>query len=216
MQGKSGCGKTVTTAYAVSELLYGVIRSQKSVGSVIYFFCNQTVNDPDRTAIESVLRSLLFQLWTATKDDARMHNIWNEAKEGPELSIEKDKWKFWSRLLGRILENVSGVTYIFIDAIEECDTPDKLISELINLATTHIDLRIFISSRDGSTGPIIAEQLVGSHTMDITHEIIESDMRLYIRQTLGNAPLLNNLSFKLTSTFKEEIEDILIGNANGM
>jgi hypothetical protein len=139
--------------------------------------------------------------------------MWKSAKESRELDSEKEKWKFWSKLLKRALENFSTPIYIIVDAIDECDKPKELAQEFEQLGRLFDKVKMLFSSRpDNSSINKCMERLP---SISISKKYTDHDMRLHIQKRLNkDTPEVDDAP--IGDEFKREIEDILVEKANGL
>lgn len=75
--GPLGSGKSVVMASIIEELQSTLIGSGE-IPVVLFFFCNNRVNDEHRNTAVAVIRSLVFQLWTLTRDTPLTKAVWKQ------------------------------------------------------------------------------------------------------------------------------------------
>jgi len=219
IRGASSTGKSVAMASAIAKLISMNANMRVRHYDTIYFFCSQVANDTNRTGYTAILRSFLFQLWRLTKDDAQLTETWNairlDAGKPGILDSEPHKWKYWSKMLHCVVGALSKLTYIIVDAVDECDKPEDLLSELHKLVDRHDRVKILFSSRPDIVD--LAEFMEDIPTITIVENITNKDMSRHIRTVLeAAAPALKRWSFTFTEEFGREIENTLIEKADGM
>jgi hypothetical protein len=121
----------------------------------------------------------------------------------------------WTFLLRQRIEH-SGIFFIFIDGLDECNTAERraLLDVLSSLATTTLGLRIFIASRDS-----VYVDLKGrfSHIEHVPMAPVNlaSDIRIYVEATVQERMRDEDLVCE-DPRLLNEIRDTLTRHADGM
>ncbi|RKL08725.1 hypothetical protein BFJ70_g16753 [Fusarium oxysporum] len=167
------------------------------------FFFLQYDNSDSLTA-ETIIRSIIRQSTDATTLPEHVEYQLRELDR--KYFVQLQDWAF---LLRQRIEH-SGIFFIFIDGLDECDAAERraLLEVLSSLAITNLGLRIFIASRDS-----VYVDLKGrfSHIEHVSMAPVNlaSDIRIYVEATVqermrngdlvcGDNRLLNDIRDTLT------------------
>lgn len=179
--------------------------------SVLCFFFNNKANDPHKTQIAAIFRSLIFQLWQSLGDTSLMV----QAREMICQSEYDRAWglEYMTDILRSIFTHLSGFLYIVVDAVDECEEPEELIKRLRQLnQESDGKLKILLSSRP-------EQKVAVSHTKDlgieVAQEITMADIELYTTTEVNEAIEKGRLIFG-SDELKHEVVNTLIKEANGM
>lgn len=145
IHGGAGMGKTML----ICGILDALRQPQHAVnGNLAFFFCERG-NDKTRSA-EAVLRGLLFMLATDPERPLIIKHIrdkYNDAGSG--IFEGHNAWWSLKPLLDKALGEVSGqrrkgaqVTYLVIDALDECEIRLELLLELIAKSSSTAATRV--------------------------------------------------------------------------
>ncbi|KAJ0135112.1 Glutathione S-transferase psoE [Fusarium oxysporum f. sp. albedinis] len=196
--GKIGSGKTILCANVINHVLIEKNRDDRAA-----FFFLQYDNSDSLTA-ETIIRSIIRQSTDATTLPEHVEYQLRELDR--KYFVQLQDWAF---LLRQRIEH-SGIFFIFIDGLDECDTAERraLLEVLSSLAITTLGLRIFIASRDS-----VYVDLKGrfSHIEHVSMAPVNlaSDIRIYVEATVqermrdgdlvcGDTRLLNDIRDTLT------------------
>ncbi|THX02634.1 hypothetical protein D6D18_03960, partial [Aureobasidium pullulans] len=137
LYGISGCGKTVLASSVINQL-----RSEDQASPTAFFYFD--VNGGGRRDLPQMLRSLLFQLGSRSKEAAeQVQKMYEECRRYNTSATIKQL----SATLKAILHKLSSITVV-IDALDECDSPSDVIAWLEDLHEEHIDsLHLLITSQ---------------------------------------------------------------------
>ena len=206
--GGPGTGKTSLAAWVI-EYIHEMIERQQSHLLVLYFFFNNKANDPHKTQITAILRSLIFQLWRSLGDTPLMTRATEMIRQSPD----NGEHEYMTEILQSIFENLSTTMYIVIDAVDECEKPGELITTLRQLnQESHRKLKILLSSRPEQKAALHRKLDLG---IEVTPENTMADIELYSRTEVDKAIDDGTLIFG-SDQLKHEVVSTLIKGANGM
>ena len=172
-------------------------------------------HNASKQSYESLLRSLIVQLSIQLRSLPRkLEKFYKQKLDGYHELCDKD-------LLAVFREQVENVSlyhiYIFIDALDECNSRDQLLEFIITVNDWNISkLHILVTSRKErditkSIDPIIQHNSAGA-CQCLETSLVDPDIRLYILDQLHNDPSLN----KWPDALRSEIEETLMAGAGGM
>ncbi|KAJ7253580.1 hypothetical protein C8J57DRAFT_1519310 [Mycena rebaudengoi] len=195
---KPGAGKTVLSSVIIHHLQRQ--HDDNPNISVVFFYCEY--DNPLKRPAEKILASILNQLLFNPR-------VLESIKESWMLELPNLKHLGLSNLQNLIIQILQQFqhTYIVIDAIDECDSPDDIADILITLATYS---SILVTSRSDS------EDLSGilGHfpQIHITPEDIHNDIQFFVAYSLEKHRRLSTKSMNI----KQHISDRLVTAADGM
>jgi hypothetical protein len=217
VRGESGCGKSYVTAQAVKEIeVTPNISSQISKNYTIFFFCSKTMLSDSERSFLGVVKSLLFQLWSATKNDAKLFNTWKEATE-TVTSDNVDIIKTLAAMSFKIYE-ISGIsTRIVIDALDESTEPETLTRQILLLVQKMKSAgKALISSRypHSFIDAIVNESASDVCPIHLDGSLNRTDIGYHVRDMLKQAR--KNHKFQGDDVFIDKIAQKLEAKADGM
>ena len=181
-----------------------------------YFYCSRSTSEPERSRAEGLIRSLVRQIASSGPDD----EIPESVKDRYDRRTQQGEptAKEWTEILRDLLDT-RAITYIFVDALDECAAAERgilhnLFDGAIRDSKDTSLLKVFISSRD--------EQDIVARATDYTSISIQpvdnqSDIELYIRhqidQLISEKSLLRG---KVNGDLKQQIIKRLCDGAQGM
>lgn len=177
--------------------------------SIAFFYC--TFTDSEKQKTRNLICSLLVQLAQVMPQIPNdLSHLYNQYKN-VQPPIENMK-----KVLRSVLE-LSGQSFIIIDALDECIRDEGGRTEILTLVTELSrwalpNVHILVTSRNE---PDIEKALVPLVTVTpvcIQSEKIKNDIGLYVRSHLTADPDLK----KWHPTIKKEIEEALVNGAHGM
>ena len=161
---------------------------------------------------EGMIRSLVSQLAAQCTNQPHLltslHSSRDKAGRQPKVSDLRQTL--------RDLVQIFDDTFIIIDALDECKEREQLLGDIQNFVKWQLGgLHILVTSRrewdiKQTLDPLLNE----NQTIDIQSEVVDRDIRIYVREILQNAKGLNRWRNK--PGVQDEIEKALTGNANGM
>lgn len=150
LKGTIGTGKTTLMARAMQKMQNSAMTQIHGMPLAIFFFQKATDSSKTLLSVEICLRSLVRQLsWNNTDEEieplveGKYNDLCNQLNEDSLLSTKECK-----ELLKKLISERE--TYIMIDAVDECESPDELLSELAGLIPQkgHRALHIMLCGRD--------------------------------------------------------------------
>ena len=187
----------------LSSSLVAHMKAQQVSISVIYFFCDE--GDPAKRTPIGVLRSLIAQLVAGNTDLVQL------AREVIIKSGQEKSTSFLELLdlFKAMITHRSHPIFVIIDALDECESgrESTLLQQLAELSANHqFHLSVFSRSE-----PWLRIALSTWSSLEITSNVIEQDMTLYIRKVVQRSPLSNFLD----NTMSHRITQALISKADG-
>jgi DNA-binding transcriptional regulator GbsR (MarR family) len=201
--GKIGSGKTILCANVINYVLV-----EKNRDDHVTFFFVQYDNSDSLTA-ETIIRSIIRQSVDVTTLPEQIEHQLRELDRKHFVPLQD-----WEFLLRQIIK-ISGIFFIFIDGLDECDVAERraLLDALSLLATNTLSLRIFITSRDS-----VFVDLKGrfSHMEHASMNPVNlaSDIRIYVKASLEERR--QNKDLVLEGPLLNHTTDTLTRHADGM
>lgn len=209
LNGITGAGKTTLMTTAVENLL----SMQYDNPKVTYFYCSFA--NGESLDMENILGSILAQL--CEPEDSlygKLETLYDERWRNTSTKPIRLDSAILSDLIVEKLQTV-GVTYILIDAINECSEPYGIANALMNILerlSPCTILRLFLSSIS-EKGIESSLQRTSNLTIEtLHHRQIWNDIHLYVETNLEAHPRLRQYS----PDVKSKIRQALTGKANGM
>lgn len=187
----------------LSSSLIAYMKAHQVSSPVAYFFCDEG-NSAKKTSI-GILRSLIAQLIAGNTDLVQLARD-VIIKSGQEKATTFSKLFDLFKL---IVVHRSHPIFVIIDALDECEDgrESALLQQLVELSANHqFHLSIFSRSE-----PWLRVALSAWSSFEITSNVIEEDMTLYIQKAVQRPPL----SKIPDSTLGHRITQALISKADG-
>ncbi|KAI9721615.1 MAG: hypothetical protein M1828_005105 [Chrysothrix sp. TS-e1954] len=195
--GIPGCGKSMISSTLVTHM-----KARETAALVACFFCD--AGEPAKRTSVAILRSLIAQLVAGNADLVRLTRE-IIIKSGQEKATSFSKL---SELFKLIVSNCSQSIYIVIDALDECEDgrDSDLLGLLLELTANH-RFHVAVFSRNE---PWLRTALSTWPSIEITSQMIEQDMTLYIQKAVQRPPLSkvpdNNLGHRITQTLIDKAD----------
>ena len=197
MHGGPGCGKSVKSSFLIDHYNENFSKCQ------YYFFKHE---DTMQRSIVSFFASMAFQLASSctTYRDTLMRLISEGALEG-----RKDSGQLWKALFENVLPTVKFETPIvwILDALDECDAPERLIS-CLGTVPKDTPLHLLLTSRNLPSISSALDRLttkVSIRTKGIDGD--DKDIRLFIRNEVQH--------LKGSPKFHATVVEQLVSRAEG-
>lgn len=159
-----------------------------------------------------MIRSIISQLATqCTNQPNPLESLYFSSSSGarqPRLSELR-------QTLRSLVQNFSD-TFIMVDALDECKEREQLLADIQNFVEWQLEgLHILVTSRREGDIKATLDPLVNvNQNIDIQSEVVDVDIRVYVREILQGAQGLRRWRNK--PLVQDEIEKALTENANGM
>lgn len=210
--GSPGTGKTVLVASVIQHLREILSPTTATLAQVpvLHFFCDNKGNDQHKTQVIAILRSLVFQLWQSAADDPLMSDSWNAIiNSGHDHACDVSQM---FELLLSIIRNFR-MTYIIIDALDECENPTVLLNTLRDLSEqTGLRVSVLVSSRPVEK---MTQELRTDLAIEVSPEKTERDVRIYTEAAVDIAIRTRHIKI-LRKELKDEMVSGLISKAKGL
>ncbi|KAJ5632891.1 hypothetical protein N7490_009230 [Penicillium lividum] len=208
LHGIPGCGKTILSATIIDHLNQTATAESSPV--ILDFFFNFT--DTDKQSLNKLIRSLISQLYSRCPNSrVELDGLFSSHENGNRQPTEKAIYEVFSTMLNHV-----KTVQIVIDALDECVTRKDLllwIEGLISLK--HSGLHLLVTSRQEEEIESGLQKLIyDGGIIPIQQDLINGDIRTYVRQRLLNGRGFERWSSHLDVQRKIEIELML--KANGM
>ena len=208
LYGIPGCGKTVLSSIIIRNTIeYCRWRSDSAV---LYFYFDFSIGEKRKHG--NMIRSLIQQLYSQYASTSHaVESIYSSCANGDRQPTCDALLTCLRGMMGDLDE-----TYIIIDALDECVEIQEVITDLEEL-TAHKDanLHILTTSRrekdiEGSLDLLDLEV----EKVFVQGTRVNSDIRVYIQNRLTVDRALRR--WQKRPDIQQEIEDSLMGKANGM
>lgn len=207
--GIPGCGKTVLCSTAIENALEersAAIEEQVAVGLFYFEFNNQ-----DQQFCDTMLRSLVPQLWSQSRENANaldaLYLACGSGASQPSLPMLMDALKD--------LVQSAPDAYIILDALDECKERAKLMLTIKEMAEWDIpSLHILVTSREErDIEESLSQFLDNKNRICVQSAPVEKDIRAYVRSRVRNDHKLKKWQ---TPEVQTEIETVLTEKADCM
>ena len=155
---------------------------------VLYFFCKST--DADKNNATAVIRSLLYQLYTSTKDPETQTRLTSDIRQALDKSGNRHSVDF-APLWANFADNLKCISpaLIILDALDECLDSEQLIQGLKSILISNF-VKVIVTSRKESH---LFAQLKSDLSLEITAEDINFDITAYVEAKVLESPRLSHI-----------------------
>jgi Cdc6-like AAA superfamily ATPase len=206
LHGGPGYGKTVLSSTIIKHLKSVTMPAQ----ILLYFYFN--FNDVDKQTFESMLRSLINQLYQK-QPDARgpLEQLWESSGKGqkqPSTKLLRD-------VLLAMLSKVNNVS-IVLDALDESTTRSDLLTWLRDVHKAEPSTcRVLVTARsEEDIESNLQRWMLPESSMSIQKRDADGVIRAYIRHTVRNGNELRR--WHRRPEVQDEIETELVNRAGGV
>ncbi|KAM0413821.1 hypothetical protein ACHAPD_007062 [Fusarium lateritium] len=188
--GMPGAGKTITTAITI-EYLHSKFGDDPTVG-LAYVYCSYQKRDEQKP--QDLFASLLGQLALSQSPFPKaMDELYEKNHYGKKRPSFKDIMDTLCQVVKSFLS-----TFILIDALDEHESWDKFLSDVLVLRE-ETTANIFLTSRPK---PSLPGKLEGCLIHDIQAD--DQDVELYINQRMAQMMVLSEQNTELSKELKED------------
>ncbi|KAL0929819.1 uncharacterized protein CTRU02_215249 [Colletotrichum truncatum] len=177
LYGLAGCGKTVLSSTIVANL-----RSTKDYITLEFYF---DFNDVEKQKLDSLLRSLIFQLYSQNYNPQTLHALFTSFNGGKRQADTKSL----AACLSKMLNNLKN-TYIILDALDECTERNELLEWIKEFVLTH-NLRCVYLIATSRTEDVFLRRLpivIGKECcLSLDKTAIDLDIRSYVMAKLEHS-----------------------------
>jgi Cdc6-like AAA superfamily ATPase len=206
LYGLSGCGKTVLASSVIQQL-----QSEDPADLVACHYFD--VNGGDKRDLSQMLRSLLYQL---SSKSSKARQILQALYVDCGMGARQPTVKRLSEQFKIILNEHVDVTVI-IDALDECASPDKIISWIKDLCyqKDRKSLHLLVTSRkQGILNTAIDEWLKLDQLHAVQVDEINKDIANYVHARLFESDEFGK--WNSHKGLREDVEKAVLERANGM
>ncbi|RBR18750.1 uncharacterized protein FIESC28_05891 [Fusarium coffeatum] len=206
VQGVRGCGKSSMFSVVVDQLR----QQRQGKLSVAYYYCSNTISEPDRANPDAILRSILFQV-AVNRDNGIIDPViiseYGKLDNGGPNSV-----KLGAASCLRLLQQLqmNKTTIIALDAIDELAKPDR--AELIQALERLVEdsqgiIKVIITSRNDVQ---IKKLFPTALTIEVSPQLNCRDIGSFVDMKLASAVrsrtlLLGNVSEILLGRIRESL-----------
>lgn len=207
--GIPGCGKTVLCSTAIENALEersAAIQEQVGVGFFYFDFNNQ-----DQQFCDTMLRSLILQLWSQSRENANaldaLYLACGSGASQPSLPLLMNTLK-------ELVQNFPDA-FIILDALDECRERTRLMLTIEEmLEWNSLSLHILATSREEKDiEESLSKFMNNKDRIRVQSALIEKDIRAYVRSRIRDGHELKKWQ---KPEVQNEIETVLMEKANGM
>ena len=203
LYGIPGCGKTILCSTILQDML-----DQYSNSAVLYFYFD--FNDAEKQRHEKMIRSVICQLSKHCADSV-LQDLYSSCSDGSRQPTEETLLNTIHHMIASL-----GDTYIILDALDECEDRDELLTDLEEIMSWEdANLHVLATSRreqdiDARLTSLSNEQ----KRINIQSSVVNADIRTYIHDRLQIDRKLKR--WQKDPKVQQEIENTLMKKANGM
>ena len=207
LHGIPGCGKTILCSTAIENVLLKSPPTVKKAVAYFYFDFRNTECQHGEM-IRSLVRQLAAQ---CTNPPNPLEVLYSSCDDG----VRKPKACDIRQTLQDLVKKFHD-TFIIIDALDECKEREQLLGDIRDFVNWQLGgLHILVTSRrEGDIKATLDPLLNENQNIDIQNEVVDRDIRVYVREILQSAQGLSRWRNK--PLVQDEIEKALTGKANGM
>jgi Cdc6-like AAA superfamily ATPase len=210
LYGIPGCGKTILSSTIVQHL-ESTLPSQP----LLYFFF--TFTEPDKQLLESMIRSLIGQLYYKREDaQKQIHSLFSACEDGHRQPTTDSL----STTFLQVIQQV-GEVWIVLDALDECLTrkgkrTEGILSWMRDLLSSkERNIHVLMTSRPEQDIEMEVRQWARRHDIvSIQGDGVADDIRAYIHTRIREDDDLKR--WRSHPDVQDEIEAILMDKAAGM
>ena len=174
ISGSPGCGKSI--------LASSIVDSMKRRGNRVFFF-SFSGTDASRQALDSLVQSLLWQLFKESNSDDSFNVMRDLMSKGPPLM--SDLWE----TLSMIATSMPEPMYWIIDGVDECKDPSTaLFEKLVGFLNIHKASRTILLGRPHAIEPIGP----ATYAIKINPNLIKADIDAFIRAHISKSSNLQS------------------------
>jgi len=201
--GNPGCGKTVLAGAAVSELPARI--TSRDIALAYFFFNESTTN---KKTIINAYRSILAQISQTASTNETLLNALTYAMRGSSQRVAS---------LGNLRDllciaaNCIPNIYIIVDAVDECESPDGFVADIIRLFSgTSTKLLLFSRPSVRNLQRAVQEE----YCITINQELNRADIHLYCSGRISGLIEADLLPADIPPV--SEMADWMVNGADGM
>ena len=174
ISGSPGCGKSI--------LASSIADSMKRRGNRVFFF-SFSGTDASRQALDSLVQSLLWQLFKESNSDDSFNVMRDLMSKGPPLM--SDLWE----TLSMIATSMPEPMYWIIDGVDECKDPSTaLFEKLVSFLNIHKAIRTILLGRPHAIEPIGS----ATYAIKISPNLTKADIDAFIRAQISKSSNLRS------------------------
>ena len=209
LYGIPGCGKTVLRSTAIENILEKrSIATGKEIGLGYFYF---DFNNQDQLHCDTMLRSLISQLWLRSREDANaVDALYLACGSGASQPSSKQLKNTLRELLQTCVD-----AFIILDALDECKERKKLMPSIEEMAGWKPSgLHLLVTSRrERDIEESLSKLLDDEHQICIESALVEVDIRTYVRSRVRMDPELKKWQ---KPEVQNDIETVVTEKARGM
>jgi hypothetical protein len=210
LYGIPGCGKTILSSMIIEDF-------KKTLPNQPFLYFYFDFKDPNKQILDSMVRSLISQLYCRCKDTWKQLDLLFSSYEDGR---HQPSCQSLCKVLLQMIDQVKEVCVV-LDALDECSTrkgppTEGLLSWIRDLLDSEQrNVHLLVTSRpeqDIKTG--LSNLTHNENAVPIQENLISDDIRLYVHTRVRKGDDLNR--WRLFPEVQDEIETELMQKANGM
>lgn len=209
VRGLPGSGKTVLSSQVITALLAD--RHGRELSPIYFFF---DTRDRGKSSLDDLLRSLISQLSSiSNKAMVGLRTIFAEEYAGGDKRLLP---RDLNALFLAMLRSTDEPIRLVIDALDECNTTDEVLTWTRNFTTELRDASVLITSRDESRiGSAMRDWLdEESQFASLDSQMVNDDIATYIQETVQGDVNFNR--WRNVPGILSSMQAEMIKRANGM
>ncbi|KAJ7608804.1 hypothetical protein FB45DRAFT_380535 [Roridomyces roridus] len=182
IHGPSGSGKSVLSFSVIDALLayqrlYNSQNKSKTIGVAFFYF--DFKNKRSHQVLEA-LQDLILQLSAQSPHPYQtLHQLYVELNDGRTLPTYENLLKVLKNLLQEL-----GQTYVVLDALDECQEPEKLVKLVMEMQTWPVPLHFMITSQERN---IFNNKFRALPTIELSPGFTSEDIHLFVSHELHSS-----------------------------
>ena len=190
-----------------STVIEDVLSHCQSLPQYVVCYYYFDFQDPVKIIHESLIRSLLNQLASQHSDCTDiLQQLFRRCQNGKQQPSHDALIEALQRML-----RVAPVSYILIDALDECVDRDDLLRLIHSITGWGKGVQILVTSRKDRDIDLVLN-VCATYQLNVQNEDVDADIRLYIRKQVRDDTRLS----LWPEHVQQDIEHRLSSGANGM
>ncbi|RAR02007.1 hypothetical protein DDE83_008718 [Stemphylium lycopersici] len=208
--GNPGTGKSVLAASVVQQLLESVGSNQGYNPLITYYFFEHDSENGKSASCDKAYRSILAQIFHQFQDDRDVLEVFSfaintKSRHGQPIATKKELLDTMRTLVSRV-----GIWFVVIDALDECEDEENLLSDLAE-AFGDLSVKILLFSRPNVR--VLRKRLEPQQILTIDRLRNAEDLEVYFETHLTS---LIDLGVLPSSADNEQLTRNLLKGADGM
>ncbi|KAG6914134.1 hypothetical protein DXG01_002274 [Tephrocybe rancida] len=191
IHGIPGAGKTILSSWMIERALH----QTADTTLVLYHYFKHT--NTDKCTDVSAMRSFIDQLFDHFR--CTQHPLLSQLELALDAASQRrnpvlsDLWPIFSTTLSSVVRAQVGLRItVIMDAMDECDSPQKLTTNILNLAHQIPETLKVLFTRRNSAWDSLNSSLTTALPLEleITSQDVHHDIHAFVRHTISDIPRL--------------------------